>query len=178
MTMSENASKIENAATTLLPPYPVPTEDEVFSMVQLLRNSFPVTDDERDAIIRRLHATLQITMDTGTAIVEDHHVSWLPARKAEIEPFYWERFVKYLRRDKWPPRVIGSLDRVTDEILDLMGNPAKESSWSRRGLVMGDVQSGKTATYTALCNKAADAGYRMIVLLTGTLENLRKQTQE
>lgn len=178
MTMSENASKIENAATTLLPPYPVPTEDEVFSMVQLLRNSFPITDNERDAIIRRLHATLQITMDTGTAIVEDHHVSWLPARKAEIEPFYWERFVKYLRRDKWPPRVIGSLDRVTDEILDLMGNPSKESSWSRRGLVMGDVQSGKTATYTALCNKAADAGYRMIVLLTGTLENLRKQTQE
>jgi hypothetical protein len=43
---------------------------------------------------------------------------------------------------------------------------------------MGDVQSGKTATYTGLCCKAADAGYRLIVLLTGTLENLRRQTQE
>jgi hypothetical protein len=43
---------------------------------------------------------------------------------------------------------------------------------------MGDVQSGKTATYTALSCKAADAGYRLIVLLTGTLESLRRQTQE
>jgi len=43
---------------------------------------------------------------------------------------------------------------------------------------MGDVQSGKTATYTALTRKAADAGYRLIILLTGTLENLRRQTQE
>ena len=43
---------------------------------------------------------------------------------------------------------------------------------------MGEVQSGKTATYTGLCCKAADAGYRLIVLLTGTLENLRRQTQE
>lgn len=178
MTTSENESRIENAATTLLPPYPVPTEAEVFALVELLRKSFPVSDAERDAIIRRLHAKLQITMELGNAIVEDNHVSWLPARKAGIEPFYWERFVRYLRRDQWPPRVIGSLDHVTDEILDLMGNPAKEGVWSRRGLVMGDVQSGKTATYTALCNKAADAGYRMIVLLTGTLENLRKQTQE
>jgi hypothetical protein len=43
---------------------------------------------------------------------------------------------------------------------------------------LGDIQSGKTSNYLALCNKAADAGYKVIILLTGTLESLRKQTQE
>ena len=62
--------------------------------------------------------------------------------------------------------------------LDLLGNPAEPNAWKRRGLVMGDVQSGKTASYAALMCKAADAGYRMIILLTGTLENVRRQTQE
>ncbi|HEY2471850.1 MAG TPA: Z1 domain-containing protein [Terracidiphilus sp.] len=67
---------------------------------------------------------------------------------------------------------------MSDEILDLLGNPVQAVPFARRGLVIGDVQSGKTATYTALISKAADAGYRLIVLLTGTLENLRRQTQE
>jgi len=59
-----------------------------------------------------------------------------------------------------------------------MGNPEKPGAWKRRGLVVGDVQSGKTASYSALVNKAADAGYRMVILLTGMLENVRRQTQE
>ena len=42
---------------------------------------------------------------------------------------------------------------------------------------MGDVQSGKTANYTAISNKAADTGYRIIIVLAGMMENLRQQTQ-
>ena len=67
---------------------------------------------------------------------------------------------------------------MTDDILDLVGNPTQATPLKRRGLVVGDVQSGKTATYTALCCKAGDVGYRLIILLTGTLESLRRQTQE
>ncbi len=74
--------------------------------------------------------------------------------------------------------MVHTLDQVTDEILDLLGDPADLAFWSRRGLVLGDVQSGKTGTYTALTSKAADAGYRLVILLTGSLENLRRQTQE
>ncbi len=96
----------------------------------------------------------------------------------EIAPFYWERFNQLLNKSHWPPKVVTTLDRVTDEILDLLGNPVQPSPWKRRGLVVGDVQSGKTATYTALCCKAGDAGYRLVILLTGTLETLRRQTQE
>ena len=59
-----------------------------------------------------------------------------------------------------------------------MGDPKSEDDFQRRGLVLGDVQSGKTATYTAICNKAADTGYRVIIVLAGMMENLRRQTQE
>ena len=78
----------------------------------------------------------------------------------------------------WNSRVTGNLGRVADEIVDYLGNPASNTPFQRRGLVLGDVQSGKTANYTAICNKAADTGYRVIIILTGTIENLRKQTQE
>ena len=74
--------------------------------------------------------------------------------------------------------MVSTLDRTTDELLDLLGNPEKRGDWKRRGLVVGDVQSGKTAAYAALICKASDAGYRMVVLLTGMLENVRRQTQE
>jgi len=119
-------------------------------------------------------------MDRGSALVEDDgkHLPWLSGRKAEIEPFFWNRFRGLLQGERWAPRVIATLDQVSDEILDLLGNPNQIQPFSRRGLVIGDVQSGKTATYTALISKAADAGYRLVILLTGTLENLRKQTQE
>ena len=56
-------------------------------------------------------------------------------------------------------------------------DPNREGAWDRRGLVMGNVQSGKTATYTGLICKAADAGYKVIVVLAGLHNNLRSQTQ-
>lgn len=45
-------------------------------------------------------------------------------------------------------------------------------------MIIGDVQSGKTATYTGLICKAADAGYKVVILLAGITESLRQQTQE
>ena len=74
--------------------------------------------------------------------------------------------------------MLRTLDRSLNDLLDLLGNPAESEPWKRRGLVVGDVQSGKTATYTGLITKASDAGYRVIILLTGTLENVRRQTQK
>jgi hypothetical protein len=116
-------------------------------------------------------------MDVGTSLTEVGIEPWLNNRRAYIDPYYWTRFRTYLGKS-WPLPVLGTFDRVTDDILDLCGNPAEQGAWTRRGLVMGDVQSGKTATYTALCCKAADAGYQVIVLLAGSLESLRRQTQQ
>jgi hypothetical protein len=172
----DNQQMIENLVVTTISPDKSPTEEDIFKLVQGFREMFPVSDEEVKTVLRRLHTRLSIDMDTGISITEDHR-PWLSARKPDIDPYYWNRYEKYLIRAGWPPRVVNTLDRVTDEVLDLMGDPAKTDPWLRRGLVMGDVQSGKTANYIALCCKAADAGYRIIILLTGTLENLRRQTQ-
>lgn len=176
---SENAINLENAIIATLTRQGVPTEYEVQILAESLRKipNFSVDDNDFALVLRRIHSRLQIDMDTGTAIVEEYE-PWLPARKPDIEPYYWERFDAYLKRDGWPPRVVAKMDQVSDEVLNLLGDPTRSGAWERRGLVMGDVQSGKTATYTALTCKAADAGYRLIILLTGTLENLRRQTQE
>jgi hypothetical protein len=175
---NDNLGNIERAILVTLPKDGIADEAEVQRLVEQFRNIFPISDDERDALIRKLHARLAIKMDLGTAIVEKGHLPWLLSRKPKINPFFWDRYSKYLFREGWPPGIANTLDRVTDEVLDLLGDPIREGTWGRRGLVMGDVQSGKTATYTALCCKAADTGYRLVILLTGTLESLRRQTQE
>lgn len=177
--MSELGDQVTIMVIVALPADRAPTEAEILDLIDRLATVFPgVTAVIRTEILQKVTARLLVKMDTGFAVVE-HHQPWVDARRPQIDPFYWSRFKLYMQKDsQWPPRVITAMDRSTDEILDLMGNPAESGTWKRRGLVMGDVQSGKTATYSALICKAADAGYRFIVLLTGTIENLRRQTQE
>lgn len=90
----------------------------------------------------------------------------------------WYSYKQFLTSAKaFAPQVLDSLDLASTEVVDLLGDPAQSGSWKRRGLVIGDVQSGKTATYIGIVNKAADAGFKIVVLLTGGTESLRKQTQ-
>ena len=161
-----------------------PTEEEFMETASTFRASMaallPVDDQEFSDILARLRSHIVIQMDVGTYISDcsNGHQSWLPARRAETDFFFWERYKKYLEEEKkWNPRVTANLGKISDEILDLCGDP-EEPYFSVRGLVLGDVQSGKTANYTAICNKAADVGYRIIIVLAGMQENLRKQTQE
>jgi hypothetical protein len=176
--MSTNRETVERLVIQVVPDDRPPTEQELEELVRKFAQIFPISDEEKIEIVHSLHARLAVRMEQGAAIVEQNYVPWLDARKPSIDPFYWARYEQYLLRSGWTRPVVRTLERGTDEILDLFGDPEKGGTWKRRGLVMGDVQSGKTATYTGLCCKAADAGYRIIVLLTGTLENLRRQTQE
>ncbi len=168
---------IVSMAQVALPPDRVPTEEEIRATVERLANAWRLDDDAKTQVVRMLLARTLVRMETGFALVKDH-VPWVAARRPDIDPYYWDRFKRWLQREHWPAGVLTGLDRTTDEVLDLLGNPAEPGTWKRRGLVMGNVQSGKTATYSALICKAADAGYRFVILLTGTIENLRRQTQE
>ncbi|AMO23245.1 Z1 domain-containing protein [Ramlibacter solisilvae] len=178
MTLTENARRLEAATVTTLSETGIPNEQDILSLASQLRKIpvYSVTDEEFDLVIRRLHQALRIDMGLGTRIVNEY-TPWLQARKPSIDPFYWRRYQLSLKAQGLAPKVVNALDNVTDEILDLSGDPSSHNGWPRRGLVMGDVQSGKTSNYTALISKAADAGYRLVILLTGTLESLRRQTQ-
>lgn len=91
--------------------------------------------------------------------------------------YYWPMLRDYLLNTKnWPVTAVRSLDESTDRILAEMSSPEAES-FDIRGLVLGFVQSGKTANFTALIAKSADVGYRLIVVLSGLDNGLRRQTQ-
>ena len=69
-----------------------------------------------------------------------------------------------------------SLDETSTAVVARLGNPSI-AKFSTRGLVLGYVQSGKTANFTATIAKAADAGYRLFIVLSGVHNSLRRQTQ-
>lgn len=103
------------------------------------------------------------------------HIYWLnAARKKDWD--YWRRYRDYLEA-KLSDTVVDGLDDATDNILALLEDPHRVDAWDRRGLVVGHVQSGKTSNYSGLICKAADAGYKIIIVLAGTHNNLRSQTQ-
>jgi hypothetical protein len=91
--------------------------------------------------------------------------------------YYWPTLRDYLLVTKnWPAPSVRSLDEITNRILGQL-NPPETEQFDIRGLVLGFVQSGKTANFTALIAKAADVGYRLIVVLSGIDNGLRRQTQ-
>lgn len=177
--MATTPDRLAAACVQLLNLDPPPTEAEIDGILDRLAPALQADSETQVAARRLLHSRFAIRMDMGQTLTsQDSHAPWVDSRRSEIEPFYWSRYRELLVRSGWPPLVAGTLDRSTDELLDLLGNPEDKAPWQRRGLVMGDVQSGKTASYAGLMCKAADAEYRMIILLTGTLENVRRQTQE
>lgn len=94
--------------------------------------------------------------------------------------YYWLRQREYLiDRLGWNQADIGSLDDATDRILSHLEDPRPTGpeQFDVRGLVMGYVQSGKTANFCALAAKAADAGYKLVIILSGIHNSLRLQTQ-
>jgi len=168
-----------NTNFPVTPPTEKEFEQQANKLREIMSQLYFVTDEEFADIKRRVKASVVVKVDMGVAVVDkQQHKSWLPNRRADLDFFFWKRYRKFLEIDKqWNPRIIGTLDRVSDEIIDLLGDPQNKEDFQRRGLVMGDVQSGKTATYTAICNKATDTGYRVLIILAGIQENLRQQTQ-
>ena len=128
-----------------------------------------------------MKAEILIKQERGE-IIREGFEPWLAARKSEeggIDPFYWPRLQKYLiDTGELEPAIVSTLDNVTDDVLDSCGDPKKGGSWTYRGMVIGHVQSGKTTNYGSLICKAADAGYKVIILLAGITNSLRSQTQQ
>jgi hypothetical protein len=129
-------------------------------------------NDVIDELVRRF--SLWIGQDATLSSSEGHE-QWLnAARKKDWR--YWQRYSGWLER-KISAVAVDGLDASTDHLLGLLEDPKRPGSWDRRGLVVGHVQSGKTGNYTGLVCKAADAGYKLIIVLAGLHNNLRSQTQ-
>ena len=137
-----------------------------------------VPEADISCISKRLEERFDIRMSLGTLFAAEHYKPWLDDARGGIGWHYWDRYKRALDSRRFPPNVIRSMNSITDQVLDHLENPEKTGSWNRKGMVVGHVQSGKTANYIGLMCKAADSGYRVIIVLAGILNSLRNQTQE
>jgi hypothetical protein len=90
----------------------------------------------------------------------------------------WARLERrLLAGGMWTPDQVASLASESLRVLRHLRDPLGNARFEGRGLVVGYVQSGKTANYTAVAARALDAGYRMVIVLSGIHDALRNQTQ-
>ena len=144
-------------------------------------DSIKLTHEEIESIAKQVEHQFGLTMEEGTLIVDDENFEpWLHIKKSNVdfEPYFWNRYEKLLLQRGFAPPVVSSIDNVTDKVVGRLEDPDKKGQWYRRGMVVGYVQSGKTANFIGVINKASDAGYKLIIILAGMQESLRSQTQE
>jgi hypothetical protein len=144
-------------------------------------NPVQLTVEQIEEIAKEIEHQFGLTMEEGTLIVDDENFEpWLHNKKSSenFEPYFWNRYEKLLLQNGFAPPVVSSIDNVTDKIVARLEDPDKEGPWNRRGMVVGHVQSGKTANFIGVINKASDVGYKLIIILAGMQETLRSQTQE
>lgn len=136
-----------------------------------------VSDDviqNLDVAYQRLKSRLQnIDHLTRVNAVRTRRQPWYSG-PAENSP-NWNAYKDFLVKKGWGD-AIASIDESSTQVVSLLYNPGTPR-FEARGLVLGYVQSGKTANMTAVIAKAADAGYKLVIILTGMIEKLRRQTQ-
>lgn len=159
------------------------SEDEMRVELSKLISYFAreeISAEEQNFILRKLIYSVGVFKPMDESIVDESaYECQSPDWFTHIKDDNNSRFNAYKARlcnKGWSPNVIRELDRSSDAIMNYLGNP-KSKEFNIRGLIMGDIQSGKTANFIALCNKAADAGYRVIIVTAGIIEKLRRQTQ-
>ncbi|MBK8503430.1 MAG: Z1 domain-containing protein [Saprospiraceae bacterium] len=140
----------------------------------LIKQQYP--NIELNDLIGQLEYDFEVFQGQATLLINKDVKPWLSDIQATIQWELWNRYRSYLKtKDGSFP--VDNLDDLTNKILDKCINPKTSGSWDRRGMVVGNVQSGKTANYTGLINKATDAGYKLIIVIAGIHNTLRSQTQ-
>lgn len=190
--MTSDYDNFINRVKADLADMPNKTEADIRESVQAMRDIYKkrrnisISDEDAVKAISELSHFYAVTMtDEDSEIFEARIVStwWTDSsetREKEGRNYYWNSYKEYLlKKDKLPADVIGRIDERSDKVMNYLFDPTnpdiKEAT--RRGMVIGSVQSGKTANYSALVAKAADAGYKIIIIIAGISSLLRKQTQ-
>jgi hypothetical protein avisC_05682 len=129
-----------------------------------------------DGAAERVNKAWPPVLNKTTMIVNPKWDPWYDEDRRREHHFYWDDYRKILER-KLSPEAVASIDTATTDIVSRLADPSSRYPYQSKGLVVGHVQSGKTANFTGVIAKAIDAGYRLIIVLTGTVELLRAQTQ-
>lgn len=137
-------------------------------------------EEEKEAIeilVNKLTVFFDTKQEVAHVLDDQEIMPWM--HTVDSDRYYSDRYYNYLQNgEQLPSRVIDVMKRTNEDILERLGNPNIDTPFKRQGLVVGNVQSGKTANYLSLINLAADYDYKLIILITGIHNNLRSQTQK
>lgn len=153
------------------------TDDIIYNIIKEKIESAP---EFKEVDLKNLFEVIRSECGIGKGeitVMSDDIDPWLSEEKSNINFELWNRYKLYMSQND-PSFPVNDLDDFTDKILDKCVNPKDKNSWDRRGMVVGHVQSGKTSNYVGLINKATDSGYKVIIVIAGTISSLRRQTQE
>ena len=126
---------------------------------------------------KALDDTVPVASIPGPTVITRDFTPWYTPKRAAARSFYWTSYEQKLRVKGWSDTAIASLDEASRAVVERLSDPEQSAARSAKGLVVGYVQSGKTANFTGVTAKAIDAGYRLVIVLGGTLNLLRAQTQ-
>lgn len=175
-TTEKNFTAALTAAISDIEPRPTAAEvrSKAIALAKVLEYGQPIENAVQQAMI-----AVSTRMGEGVSIVGNeslHDPDWVSKRTWAWT--YADAYEENLQQVGWSAQMVQSLSDVSLKILGHLQDPKDPDDWDRRGLVIGHVQSGKTANYLGLVCRAADAGYKFIVVIAGIHNNLRKQTQE
>lgn len=118
-------------------------------------------------------------IDPADSLNKSKKKSWLTSkRKDDIKWNYTERYLRHLKNTGRSGKIISETERSSEDIVSKLGDPSSSDEFYVKGLVVGEVQSGKTGNFNAVINRAVDTGYGLIIILSGIMEDLRSQTQQ
>lgn len=129
-----------------------------------------------EAVMKRIEDKIQSLSEDGPPMpIRESFDGWYtgPSHGSPL----WNRYKKTLESKRWTEELIEKMDRSTTTILGMMAPPGVPK-FNCKGLAVGRVQSGKTGNFIGVLAKAADVGYKMIIVLGGTTNTLRYQTQD
>lgn len=188
--MSNGYEPLLNMAKSYLTDLKQITENDVIEAVKtvsaMCKKRYNIQEDDIQKAISELLYFYAVTMTDDDAELFKPQIrsTWwtdsAETRKKEGKNYYWDSYKEYLlKKDKLPEDVIKRIDERSDKVMNYLFDPTNPDikDATRRGMVIGSVQSGKTANYSALVAKAADAGYKIIIVIAGISSLLRKQTQ-
>ncbi|WP_029271667.1 Z1 domain-containing protein [Flavobacterium sp. KJJ] len=131
-----------------------------------------------DIAVKEYLSNNPIDIDPSNSLTKEGFKTWLTSdRKENIKWNYSKRYFTLLENSGRSEKVVTETINSSYEILEKMGDPKSDTPFYVKGLVVGSVQSGKTGNFNAVINRAIDSGYRLVIVLSGIMEDLRSQTQ-
>ncbi|MBE9500790.1 hypothetical protein IHE61_31325 [Streptomyces sp. GKU 257-1] len=137
-------------------------------------------EQERDQLARRIRKLLsEAGLQDGhrPVVIRSPFARWYDPEARSDRRRYWPAYVDLLRRRGWADPRVADLDEATDQVVEKLANPSAAEAYQAKGLVITPVGSGASTHITGTVAKAVDAGYRLVIVLTGPSNTLRYQRQ-